>query len=289
VELGPLVATGREAEVYAWADEGVSVDPLGDPDGGAATAGGPGPTVVKLLRDPDHGVRVEREAAALRALADVGYPAPRAIRTVTIDGRPGLVLERIDATDQLELLGRRPLSVFRAGHVLGTVHAAMHDCVAPPSLPALHDELRARITAAEPLPDDLRAQTLELLDGLPGGDRLCHGDLHPANILGDWDHPVVIDWADATGGDPVADVARTVVLLTVGIPPGPAPWTVRALGRIGRRIFRDRYLATYRGRRTVDDDLLRPWIAVRAAARLNEPVPDEHPGVLELLRATLSD
>ncbi len=261
----PLLAQGREAEVFA---EGEG-------------------TVLKLWRDAGHGWRAEREAAVLTTLREQALQAPRLVGIATVDGRPGLVIERIDGTDLLAALGRRPLSVFTAGRVMGEVHVAMHDCLAPGELPGLHDELGKRIETAEPLPDDLRLAALRLLDGLPRGDRLCHGDLHLGNILGSWSAPTVIDWADATRGDPVADVARTAVLHRVGEAPPGSPLTVRALTPVGRRILLSRYLAAYRARRALDDGLLERWEVVRAAARLWEPVPDEHPALRRFLRRRL--
>ena len=100
---------------------------------------------------------------------------------------------------------------------------------------------------------------------------------------------MVIDWGDATRGDPIADVARTTVLLRVGVPPPGAPLVVRTLAPLGRRILHDGYLAAYRSRRPVDRRLLLRWQVVRAAARLWEPVPDEHPALLRFLRATPAD
>src|SRR5215475_12266456 len=32
---------------------------------------------------------------------------------------------------------------------------------------------------------------------MPDGDRLCHGDFHPLNILGNTLDPMIIDWLDA--------------------------------------------------------------------------------------------
>ena len=58
---------------------------------------------------------------------------------------------------------------------------------------------------------------------LPDGDRLSHGDFHPANILMDGDEPVIIDWSNVTRGDPAADVARTLVILESGEPPPGTP------------------------------------------------------------------
>jgi aminoglycoside phosphotransferase (APT) family kinase protein len=127
---------------------------------------------------------------------------------------------------------------------------------------------------------------LALLDDLPLGDRLCHGDLHPGNMLGSVSAPVVIDWGDAARGDPTADVARTVVMLRFGRPlPGTMGPLTRLVG-VGRSIIRRSYLATYRRTTPIDDALLSRWQLVRAAARLAEPVPDEHPHLLALLHTT---
>ena len=48
---------------------------------------------------------------------------------------------------------------------------------------------------------------------MPEGDRLCHGDFHPINVLGEVSRPVVIDWPDACRGDPAADLCRSYLLL----------------------------------------------------------------------------
>jgi aminoglycoside phosphotransferase (APT) family kinase protein len=146
--------------------------------------------------------------------------------------------------------------------------------------------MRQRIVDAEPLPGDLRARALEVLGTLPRGDRLCHGDLHVGNILGPWSAPVVIDWGDPRG-DPAADVARTGLLHRFGaLPPGTS-LAARALVPVGRRILVSRYLEAYRRRRPVDRQLLERWQIVRAAARLWEPIPEEHPAMLRLLEEGL--
>ena len=53
---------------------------------------------------------------------------------------------------------------------------------------------------------DLRAEVFEW------GDRLCHNDFHPDNIIfrtPEEGGPVIIDWERAGVGDPIADVAGT--------------------------------------------------------------------------------
>lgn len=257
-----FLAEGREAEVFLQADG----------------------TVLKLLRDPSHAWRVEAEAAALRSLGADGYPVPALVGTTTLDGRPGLVTARVDGRNMLDALDRRPLSVFAAGRVMGDLHAAMHERAAPVELPSLHDVLRRRIGCADALPDDLRPRVLALLDDLPAGNRLCHGDMHIGNILGTPEAPAVIDWGDATRGTPTADVARTWILVRFGTLPPGAPLVARALAPLGRRIILDTYLRAYRAARPVDDALLARWQVVCAAARLWDPVPEDHPVVLRYLR-----
>jgi len=255
-----LLAEGREAEVFLQADG----------------------TVLKLLRQPGDGGRVEREAAALRALAAAGIAAPAVVGTVEVDGRPGLVTTRVEGTNLLDLLGRRPLSVLAAGRVMGAAHAAMHEIVAPADLPDLKDLLAGRIAAAD-LAGGRREAALALLDALPGGDRLCHGDFHLGNMIGTWAHAEVIDWGDAARGDPVADVARTELLHRIGEPGPGTPAFIRAVAPVGRGLLTDRYLATYRRHRPLDGRLVDRWRVVRAAARLAEPIPEERPKLLAVL------
>jgi thiamine kinase len=260
------LAQGREAEVFARGDG----------------------TVLKLWRDPDHAWRADREAAALAALHAQGYSAPRLFGATTVDGRPGLLMERVDGTDLLTLLGRRPQAVVAVGRAMGEAHAAMHECAAPDDLPDLTEELRRQLRDAGPLPDDLRTAMLELLDSLPRGDRLCHGDLHAGNMLGSWSSPTVIDWPGASRGDPMADVALTSLMHRVAALPPGAPTLVRSFASVGRRVLRVTYLAGYRFRRPLDAAAVARWEVVQAAARLWAPIPEEHPALLRFVRARLA-
>jgi thiamine kinase len=265
MEQRRLFAQGREAEVFL------------EPDG----------RVLKLLREASFEPRVHREAAALRAVRGAGHLAPEAFGVVTVDGRPGLLMERLSGEDLLTILGRGPQRVLTAGRVMGEAHALMHECPAPAELPDLAVELRQRIQDAPPLPDDLRAAALAMIDRLPSGDALCHGDLHLGNIIGSFSASVVIDWGDASRGDPLADVARTVLLHRFGeLPPG-SPALLRAAALVGRRALVARYLHTYRRRHPVDRRQLSDWVVVRAAARLCEPIPEEHPRLLRFLQRRL--
>jgi aminoglycoside phosphotransferase (APT) family kinase protein len=46
-----------------------------------------------------------------------------------------------------------------------------------------------------------------------GRTSFCHGDLHPFNVLFDGERHWIIDWVDATVGDPLADACHTYLVI----------------------------------------------------------------------------
>lgn len=256
------IAEGREAEIFAW-DEG---------------------RVLRLFRTARSAQVLERECAAMRAVREAMPLVPEVFDLVEVEGRPGIVMERVDGPDQITLLGSKPWQVYSAGTALGKVHAAINGVAAPSSLETLHERLR-RIAARPEVPEGARTRLLALLDALPGGDRLCHGDFHPGNILMSSRGPVVIDWPNVTAGDPAADFARTDLLLTMGEPPPGTPSLVRYMQGIGRRIIRSAYRRAYLAERPTDPALVARWRVVRAADRMiAEGIDSERERLVALLR-----
>jgi Ser/Thr protein kinase RdoA (MazF antagonist) len=255
------IGEGREAEMFAWGDG----------------------TILRLLRNSDGQRQNEMQAAAIEAAAASGVRVPAVFSATTVMGRPGLVMERIEGADYLTLMGKQPWLVFSVGSLSGRVHAKLHEAVGSDALPALRTVLRARIQTCARLPQHLGKFAIERLEALPDGDRLCHGDFHPGNLLRSKEGPVVIDWTNATRGDPDADVARTNLMLRVGEPPPSSPVIVRFLARIGGRVLLWRYLSAYRRRRPVSDQALSRWAIPIAAARIAEGIEGEIPTLLNFL------
>jgi aminoglycoside phosphotransferase (APT) family kinase protein len=255
------LASGREAEVYAWGD-------------GA---------VLRLLRDPAAHERNTRQRSAIEAAAQAGVRVPDVHGAVMHLNRPGLVMERIDGPDLLTVVGKTPWRVlWVAGHT-GRAHAALHRVAAPDNLPAVREGLRRSIVGSDRVPDQLRAMALDMLDRLPDGDRLLHGDFHPGNLMLKGAAPVIIDWTNASRGDPNADVARSVLMLKLGDVPPESPLPLRLLAHVGRRVLLGGYLRAYRHERDTDRSLLSGWEVVQAADRLALGIEAERPKLLRLL------
>jgi streptomycin 6-kinase len=257
---GARLAHGREAEIYDW-------------DGGRA--------VLKLYR-PGFG-RPGAEAVALTLLEGTGV-APRLLERVQVQGRDGLVMQRLDGMDMLAVLQRQPWRLAALARMLARTARRIHQLPAPSELPDLVGVLGDRIGAAE-LPGDLRTFANRTLAGLPTGDRLCHGDLHPGNAIVTGDQARVIDWPAATRGTPTADVARTLLLLRQSDPVPGTPSPARVVIAGGRSLFAGMFLRSYR---TASPEPLRDldaWTIVHAAARLSEGLPPERPRLLRIVEA----
>jgi len=118
-----------------------------------------------------------------------------------------------------------------------------------------------------------------LLDKLhiPPQQGLLHGVFHFQNILVTADDTfVVIDWHDATTGPPIADVARTLLLLrTAGGTAVPDEM---------RRLVCCEYLDRYQAASSTQLSNLVDWLQLMAILRTLEQIPDaEQERIKELI------
>lgn len=250
--LGRLIAQGRTADIYPWKDG----------------------YIVKLFRDWFEPGDIEYEASLARAVHAVGLPTPAAGEIVHLEGRTGLIYERVHGKSMLELVQSKPWRVNAYAEQLAHLHAEMHSKTLPADLPQQHSKLHRKISRANALPSGVRARTLACLGALPGGDRVCHGDFHPGNVLLKDKQAVIIDWIDAARGNPLADVARTSIILLGAAHSDMVP------GRLMKLIvqqFHTTYLRRYFQLRPGGEAEYRRWLPVIAAARLDENMPEiEH-------------
>ena len=99
---------------------------------------------------------------------------------------------------------------------------------------------------------------------------ICHGDLHPFNVLADGDKRVVLDWTAARIAHPAYDLAFTRLLLAN--PPLDAPRPLQpVINAAGRRIAK-RVLTTYTSLspHAIDADILAWYHSLQACRVLLE-------------------
>jgi aminoglycoside phosphotransferase (APT) family kinase protein len=138
---------------------------------------------------------------------------------------------------------------------------------AAPGAPLRVEDLWHHLHAASGGP--LRTALERLWESRPTEGRIvvCHGDLHPFNLLLDEDGMVtVLDWTAALIAPPAYDVAFTWLLL--GHPPLAAPAPLRPVIGAGAAVLSRRFLREYRAREPrLDMEQVR-WFAGLHACRV---------------------
>lgn len=261
LEPTQLIAQGRTAEVYAWGDR----------------------QVLKLYYPWCPPNWIENEARVAQAIVAAGIPTPAAGEILEIEGRRGLVYERVTGVSMLAELNAQPWRIFAAARTLARLQAQIHQLQLA-DLPAYKAGLAGNIQHAEHLPADLREKTLAILETLPEGETVCHADFHPGNVLLTANGPVIIDWMTAARGNPWADVARTSLILQIGAKAAGKQVSPLLLAAIS--LYHRTYLKRYRELSPDSENLLPRWLPVIAAARLDENIEPERQALLKLIRET---
>jgi len=228
--IGQLLAAGNVAEVFEW-----------------------GSRVVKLYRSAARKPTAFGEAAIHAAVEAMGLPVPAVWGVLEVGGRWGIVFDRISEGSFAEGLAR--------------LHRRIHTHPAD-QFGRLKSRLATSIARAPLLDEQQKQILLARLADMPEGDRLCHGDFHPINVLGQTSQPMVIDWPDACCGDPAADVCRSYLLL-----------------KLHAEDIAEPYFDAYCGTSNMPRTRILAWLPYVAAARLAEDVSDDFERLLEIVRA----
>ncbi|HQR78636.1 MAG TPA: aminoglycoside phosphotransferase family protein [Actinomycetota bacterium] len=238
-DLGEPFATGRSAQIFDW------------PEGGL---------VLKLFEAGYPVERADLERRSIEEALRIGVDTAACHGLVEVDGRPGLLLERIAGESLTTRAERNPLQIRSGARALASTHVQLH--AAPTSQ---FSEVREESVAALNTPplnflsDRQRAQAIRNIEALPAGDRILHMDFHTENVFRDGDRLVVIDWQTTLRGDPAADVAMTVLLIRdAELWPG-TPALKRLVIQQIRGIVLSAYLAEYRRSTGMTDERIRAW------------------------------
>lgn len=242
-----LIAQGRTASVYEW-DEA---------------------HVVKLFQDWFPLEDIEYEQKLARAVHASGVKSPAAGEVVQVEDRNGLIYERVRGESMLDLGMRQPWKMFGYARLLARLHAQMHDYSFGPEIPSQRRKIQGKIQQAQALSDSMKGSLIQVMDQLPEGSCVCHGDFHPANVLIDGKESTVIDWIDASRGNPLADVARTSVILL-----GSAGTTRNVFMKLFIKTFHSTYLKEYFRYHPGGEKEYQRWLPVVAGARLSENIPE---------------
>jgi aminoglycoside phosphotransferase (APT) family kinase protein len=196
--LGEKIGEGSAAEVHAWA---------------------PG-QVVKLYKPGTSRRLAWHEVQMTHTVFAAGAPAPEMLGVVTLEGRFGMVLQHLEGPTLLHLLRSGAVTRAQAGAIMAELCRAVHTLPAPPDVVSLRGWMDAWLRSTggqlpEHISTGVRARIERLLPREEPGDvGLCHGDLHPANVIMTAEGPRLIDWSGSVRAPAAYDLGISHILLT---------------------------------------------------------------------------
>ena len=233
--LGLLIGAGRRAEIFAWKDR----------------------QVVKLLLE-GYERDAGREMPVIQMASGAGLPVPAVEGLVEVKGRRGIVLERIAGPSMVDVIENQPWKIIRLAHILADLHVKVHSTKTA-TLPSQREDIGRRVNNDAGMAPDVKDALLGILQKLPDGNSICHSDFHPGNIIMSPRGPVIIDWVDAKRGNPLADVARTWLLVKMAVLPMDIGVIKRWLAGFLRILIWSAYLRKYRRLHQFSPEELEDW------------------------------
>lgn len=210
---------------------------------------------------------MQREFDNTAAAHALGIPVPASERIVKVDDRYGFIMEAVEGISFTEMLLQSEETFLPAIEAFTRMQFFMHQLESEAFTP--QKERFRRLIAKADMPVHIRRAVIELLEGQPDMSRVCHNDFHPDNLLSCEGRNVVIDWCDAASGDPMSDVARTVMVFENDTLPPDMPDEIRNRIKTRRETIRDAYIKSYKELANISSLPIEEWKVIVAAARLS--------------------
>lgn len=252
MKTGKLIGQGRTAEIFTFDEE----------------------HVIKLYRKGMKNEAIEYEYKISKIVQEVGLSVPKVKELIDIDGRKGIVFERISGDTMLKAMVSNPFKLKRLAKQFAQLHYSIHNYKSD-NLSRHKDSLIRRIYATEMLSDEKKTLIIKYLEALEDDNSICHCDFHPDNIIMAAKGPVIIDWVTCTKGNSLGDVARTLVMLKCAeVPLDKSPVERVVVNGLRKKLLKY-YLEEYLKLSNMKLEEIERWELPVAAARLIEWLPSE--------------
>lgn len=258
IKLGNKIAEGACSEVFEWED---------------------GSKILKWAKANTNDDAMKREYEMNCILWDGGLPIAQPFELVELDGRIGIVFERVHGETIMVRFIRNALSLAETEgkpgggeeiRMMARELARIHQSSGV-QLPTLQrDMLVYSIHNPSFLTTAEKVAVIALLNDLPVKLVPCHGDPNPYNMLVRSDGSVaVIDWMCASMGNPEADLAEFILMMRYAIlPPDIPEYVGKQFDRL-REYMIEVFMDEYEQHADISYEDVQPWIIPVAARKLN--------------------
>lgn len=249
MRYGNVIGIGNTATVYEWEKD----------------------KVLKLFYPDYPKEAIENEFHNAMIIRNMDFAKPKAYEIISYEKRIGIVYDMVEGESLLDWVMKtgdvQECSVYMAKLHKSIIHNKVSD------VPNYKEFLKSHIPDGLSVNLNKRKEILQMIDRLPDGNTLCHGDFHPGNILISDGHTMVIDFMNVCHGHFLYDVARTVFL--VEYTPVPMELGNREILLSLKKTLADLYLKEMNVTREMIQDYLSVIIAVREGECPNEKLNGE--------------
>lgn len=188
MKIGKITGIGNTATVYEW-EEG---------------------KVLKLFYQGYSSEAIENEFHNAMAIRNMKFAKPKGYEMISYEDRRGIIYDKLEGESLID-------RVMKTGDLqeCATYMANLHKEIVQNKISGVQnykDFLKHHLLNAV-MTMEKRNEVLQMIDKLPYGDALCHGDFHPGNILISSGNAFAIDFMNICQGPFLYDVARTIFLI----------------------------------------------------------------------------
>ena len=263
MKKGDVIGKGREAEVIYWGNN----------------------RVLKLFYKGFSNDIIDYRYKVDTLIGKIFPNCPQAFEKIEENGRIGIVYEYIEGILLTEFMGRKIKSVGKGIRLLAEIHAEIHKCEIKDTT-YKRNNFEWAIHQTKLLDDIQKKEIINYIEKLPDGNTLCHGDLHPENIMVSKNKLYVIDWSNTYSGNPNGDVARTFYSIKYGLAPSDEK-TPNFFFRKIKSLVANTYIKHYIKLTGISLKEIKKWDLVIYATRLREPIPLEREKLLKMIHKKL--
>ena len=234
MNLGKPIASGNTANIYLYENK-----------------------IIKIFKDHLPDTEPEYETRKQRFAYGSGLRVPNIIDIRKVNGKQAIIMEYVEGHTLGELVMKNMENVESFLEMSVDIQMEIHN-VRADELESMNRKLQREIESVKGLDVEIKSSLIKKLESKNSENRLCHGDFHFYNLIKSDNEVFIIDWVDASAGNPLADVCRTYILYS----------------QVSVEIA-ELYLKLYceksgRNRKEILD-----WAPIIAAARLSENVDTE--------------
>lgn len=200
-----------------------------------------------------------------------GLNVPKVFEVTKINGIQAIIMEYINGETLGQQIVKNIESVEHYISIFVNVQNEIHRVKIHEDrdeIESMAEKLNRQINSARTLGKEQKIKLLSRLSSLQYDSKLCHGDLHPYNLLISNETISIIDWVDASAGDPRADVCRSYLLFSSY-----------------SHELAELYLRSYCDMTNISKKGVLEWLPIIAGTRLNEKISPEETKYLKKIVA----